>query len=305
MISRIFHILLLTSFSLPAIAQSGTGEGSVLDLIYQNLGLFFLFGVIVLVIGGMFSMFRTLAATQLSRIYEENGLEAFKTAAHAPNRNFWQDLYKKMTAYVPVEKEKDIQLDHDYDGIKELDNRLPPWWLAMFYISIAFGVVYLGYYHVMDQGNLQLAQYEQEMEEAEAAVAAFVSRQADQVNENNVTLLTEPSALESGKEIFLGKCAACHGQAGEGGVGPNMTDQYWLHGGSIGDVFKTIKYGVIEKGMIPWKDQLRAKEIQEVSSYILTLQGTNPPNGKEPQGELYEGTVEGGAAQDTTVIGMK
>ncbi|PHN03849.1 cbb3-type cytochrome c oxidase N-terminal domain-containing protein [Flavilitoribacter nigricans] len=304
MISRISYILIL--FSLPALAtaQSSAAGGTVLDLIYQNFGLFFIFSIIVLAVVGMFSMFRTLASAQLSRIYQEKGLEEFKAAAKRPTQSFWTRMYKKWTAYVPVEKEKDIQLDHDYDGIKELDNQLPPWWVAMFYITIAFGVIYMTYYHVMDQGKLQIAQYEAEMEEAEEAVAAFVSRQADQVNENNVTLLAEEAPLAAGKDVFIGKCAACHGQAGEGGVGPNLTDQYWLHGGSINDVFKTIKYGVIEKGMIPWKDQLRAREIQEVASYILTLQGTNPPNGKEPQGELYDGPVESGAARDT-IIGMK
>jgi cytochrome c oxidase cbb3-type subunit 3 len=295
MIYRISYILILIGMPALATAQSGAAESSVMDLIYQHFGLFFIFSVIVLAVVGMFSMFRTLAKVQLSRIYQEKGLEEFKVAAKKPTQSFWQRMYKQWTAYVPVEKEKDIQLDHDYDGIKELDNRLPPWWVAMFYITIAFSVAYMGYYHVLDKGNLQIAEYEAEMEEAEAAVAAFVSRQGDQVNENNVTLLMEEAPLSAGKEIFIGKCAACHGQAGEGGVGPNLTDQYWIHGGSINDVFRTIKYGVIEKGMIPWKDQLRAREIQEVSSFIMSLQGTDPPNGKEPQGDLYEGAVEKGA----------
>lgn len=303
MISRISYILML--FGLPTVlAAQSSSDGSMLDLIYQNFGLFFIFSIIVLAIVGMFAMFRTLANVQLSRIYQEKGLEEFKAAVKRPTQSFWKRMYKQWTAYVPVEKEKDIQLDHDYDGIKELDNQLPPWWVAMFYITIAFGVVYMGYYHVLGKGNLQIAQYEAEMEQAEEAVAAFVSRQADQVNENNVTLLTEDAPLQAGKDIFVGKCAACHGPAGEGGVGPNLTDQYWIHGGAIGDVFRTIKYGVIEKGMIPWKDQLRAREMQEVASYIMTLQGTNPPNGKEPQGELYEGPVENAAVRDT-VIGMK
>lgn len=292
MISRISYIFILIGLPVLATAQSASGD-SVLDLVYRNFGLFFIFSIIVLAVVGMFAMFRTLAKVQLSRIYQEKGLEEFKTAAKRPTQSFWKRLYKQWTAYVPVEKEKDIQLDHDYDGIKELDNRLPPWWLAMFYISIAFAAVYLTYYHVLDKGNLQIAQYEAEMEQAEEAVAAFVSRQGDQVNENNVTMLTEEAPLQAGKDIFIRLCAACHGQAGEGGVGPNLTDQYWLHGGSINNVFSTIKYGVIEKGMIPWKDQLRAQEMQEVASYILTLQGTDPPNGKEPQGELYEGPIDG------------
>lgn len=303
MIFRIISILCLSCLPLLAAAQ-GASSGSVLDLVYENFGLFFILGVILMAVMGMFSMFRTLTKVQLSRIYEEKGLEEFKAAAKNPSQSFWSRMYKQWTAYVPIEKERDIQLDHNYDGIKELDNRLPPWWLAMFYITIGFSVIYLAYYHVLDKGHLQLAQYEQEMEDAEAAVAAFVSRQADQVNETNVSLLSDAGGLDAGKSIFISKCSPCHGQQGEGGVGPNLTDPYWLHGGSINDVFKTIKYGVIEKGMIPWKDQLRAREIQEVSSFILTLQGSNPPNGKEPQGDLYQGPAATEAVRDS-VIGMK
>lgn len=303
---RIINFLSLFLLPLAVSAQEAAAvegsSGNVLDLIYRNFGLFFIFAVIVLAVLGMFSMFRTLANVQLSRIYQEQGLEEFKKAAKAPTQSFWKRMYKQLTAYVPVEQERDIQLDHDYDGIRELDNRLPPWWLAMFYISIVFAFIYMGYYHVFDKGNLQIAEYEQEMEEAEAAVAAFVSRQGDQVNENNVTILTGEADLAAGKEIFLGKCSVCHGQAGEGGVGPNLTDKYWLHGGSINDVFSTVKYGVVEKGMIPWKDQLRAKEMQEVSSYIMTLQGTNPPNAKEAQGDLYEeGAAPTEAVQDSVM----
>ena len=305
---RIINFLSLFLLPLAVSAQEAVAEGSsgnVLDLIYKNFGLFFIFAVIVLAVLGMFSMFRTLANVQLSRIYEEQGLEEFKKAAKAPTQSFWKRMYKQWTAYVPVEQERDIQLDHNYDGIKELDNRLPPWWLAMFYISIAFAFVYLAYYHVLDKGKLQIALYEQEMEDADEAVAAFVSRQGDQVNENNVTALTGDADLAAGKEIFLGKCSVCHGQLGEGGVGPNMTDKYWLHGGSIADIFSTIKYGVVEKGMISWKDQLRAKEMQEVASYILTLQGTNPPNAKEPQGEVFEGGSAPAEAVQDSIIEMK
>jgi cytochrome c oxidase cbb3-type subunit 3 len=304
---RIITFLSLLLLPLAGSAQEAAAGGSasnILDLIYRNFGLFFILAVIILSVLGMFSMFRTLANVQLSRVYHEQGLEEFKKAAKAPTQSFWKRLYKQWTAYVPIEKERDIQLDHNYDGIKELDNRLPPWWLAMFYITIAFSVVYLGYYHVLDKGKLQIAQYEQEMEQAEAAVAAFVSRQGDQVNENTVTMMTGDAQLAAGKEIFLGKCAVCHGQLGEGGVGPNLTDKYWLHGGSINDVFSTIKYGVVEKGMIPWKDQLRASEMQEVASYILSLVGTTPPNAKEPQGDLYEGGPSATEAVQDSIIGM-
>ena len=131
-----------------------------------------------------------------------------------------------------------------------------------------------------------------EMKEAEVAVARYLANQADQVDETNVELLTDEASLAAGEAIFLGKCATCHGNLGEGGVGPNMTDEYWIHGGTIVDVFSTVKYGVPAKGMISWRDQLRPQEMQMVSSYILTLQGTDPPNQKAPEGTLFERQAE-------------
>lgn len=188
----------------------------------------------------------------------------------------------KMTDAVPLERESEILLDHDYDGIKELDNNLPPWWVAMFYATVIFGVVYIWYYHFTGEAKGQSVEYQQELVEAEEQMKLM----ADRVDENSVTLLTDVNKLKSGGEIFAKNCAACHGKLGEGGVGPNLTDAYWLHGGKIQHVFKTIKYGVPSKGMIAWQAQLGPSQIQEVASYIVTLKGTNPPNGKAPQGDF-------------------
>jgi cytochrome c oxidase cbb3-type subunit 3 len=117
----------------------------------------------------------------------------------------------------------------------------------------------------------------------------YLKKMAALIDENNVGLYAKGDAgLESGKKIYADNCKSCHGAEGQGGVGPNLTDEYWLHGGSLSDIFKTVKYGVVEKGMISWKDQLSPKDIQDVANYILTLQGTNPANAKEPQGELYK-----------------
>ena len=178
-------------------------------------------------------------------------------------------------------------MDHNYDGIRELDNSLPPWWVALFYISIAFAVVYYTYYHIAGMGLSSHEQYEQEVEEAKEAVALFLSRQANLVDETNVEVLTDEGEVALGKTIYDVNCVACHGTLGEGGVGPNFADEYWISGGDIKDLFRTIKYGVPEKGMISWQAQLRPAEMQRVASYILTFQGTDPPNAKEPQGELY------------------
>lgn len=194
-------------------------------------------------------------------------------------------LKNKLSGATPVEKEKDILLDHDFDGILELDNNLPPWWKALFYVTIVWGAIYLLYFHVIGAGNLQDAEYVAEVKMAEIEKASLLK--GGTVDENNVTRLTDAIALSSGKETFLKHCAACHGRNGEGLVGPNMTDDYWIHGGDIKNIFLVVKNGVPEKGMISWKSQLNPIAMQEVSSYIMSLRGTNPPNPKPPQGVLY------------------
>ena len=144
-----------------------------------------------------------------------------------------------------------------------------------------------------------------EMEKAQAAVDIYLSKQANLVDEKSVVALDDVAALEAGQTIYIEKCAACHGQLGEGGVGPNLTDPYWIHGGGVKEIFATIKYGVPEKGMISWKEQMNPSQMQKVSSFILTLQGTNPPNGKEPQGELWSEPQADQLPVDTTkALGM-
>lgn len=196
-------------------------------------------------------------------------------------------IMKMLTKSVPVEKEEEVLTDHEYDGIRELDNVLPPWWVAMFYATILFSFVYLIHYHVLGTGDLQIAEYEKEVKEGQEEVAAYLALAGEQVDENNVTLVTDASRLSNGEKIYFQHCVTCHGQQGEGGVGPNFTDAYWIHGGSINDLFTTVKYGVPSKGMISWRQQLSPKDMQDVSSFILTFQGTDPPNQKEPEGELY------------------
>lgn len=202
---------------------------------------------------------------------------------------------------VPVEREAEIMMDHEYDGIRELDNNLPPWWIWGFYFSIAFAGVYLAYYHITGKGDLQIAEYNKEMEEGRLQKEAFLAKAGAKVDENTVVAFTEAAQLEKGKETFKTFCAACHGQTGEGGVGPNFADDYWIHGGGIKNIFKTVKYGVPAKGMIAWEAQLTPVQIQEVSSYILTMKGTNPANPKEPQGELWSEGVVPAAQGDSAV----
>lgn len=181
-------------------------------------------------------------------------------------------------------KKADQLTDHDYDGIQEYDNDLPPWWTFLFYLTIIFSIIYLLNYHVLGTGDSQEMEYKKEMARAEVAKAKFEASQGNLA----LSFLTDAAALENGKKAYDANCIACHGAAGEGGVGPNLTDAYWLHGGSIDDLVKVITYGVPEKGMIPWEKSLSKRQIVEVASYIHTMQGSNPPNAKEPQGELAE-----------------
>ena len=207
-------------------------------------------------------------------------------------------IIEKLNASVAVEHEADIMLDHDYDGIRELDNNLPPWWKYGFYISIVWGLIYLVHYHITKTGDLQIAEYQNELAEAEIQKEEYRKRAANLVDENNIKLLTDNASLASGKSIYIANCATCHGDAGQGKVGPNLTDEYWLHGGSLKDVFVSIKYGWPEKGMKAWQADLGAKQMHEVSSYIHSLQGTNPPGAKEKQGEKY---IEANASDSTIV----
>ncbi|WP_417368312.1 cbb3-type cytochrome c oxidase N-terminal domain-containing protein [Flavobacterium beibuense] len=201
-------------------------------------------------------------------------------------------LYKKIKSWFvkvkPIEEEGEILLNHDYDGIKELDNVLPPWWINLFYVTIIFGLVYLVKYHIMD-GADQKKEFEIEMEEARIAVEEYKKTAKDLIDANSVTLLTDESDIAAGKKIFETNCVACHRADGGGSIGPNLTDEYWILGGGIKNVFHTITEGGRDgKGMVAWKGTLKPSEIQLVASYVLSLQGTNPVDPKAPDGEIWK-----------------
>lgn len=225
-------------------------------------------------------------------------LIAHKTGQPYEEFDFGKWWKKISGTTVSVKDEKEILLDHDYDGIKELDNHLPPWWLNLFYITIIFSLGYLLIFHVWKKAPLSGEEYEISMEKARKEVEAYQAQQGNAIDENSVSLTLEDSkALANGKSIFDANCAACHGANGEGTVGPNLTDEYWLHGGGINNVFKTIKYGVPEKGMISWQSTIKPKDMQDVSNYILSLQGSKPANGKAPEGELFVVAADSTAQQ--------
>ena len=267
-----------------AAAADGGSHLYFFDKMGADMLLGFAAAVMITAIIVLYRLLNAMIKVQQLKIYQEQGLEQYLKEVENP-KSWWETMREKWEDAVPVEKEGDILLDHNYDGIKELDNNLPPWWVAMFYITIGFAVVYLTYYHFTDAGQGSREEYAVEMEQAEEAVAAFRAKQADQVTEENVVRLTDDASLAAGKGTFTTLCATCHGQNGEGGVGPNMTDTYFLHGCDIKDVFRTIKYGVTDKGMISWQSQLRPSEMQAVASYVLTLVGNTVDNPKDPQGE--------------------
>ncbi|MDB4089302.1 c-type cytochrome [Flavobacteriales bacterium] len=207
-----------------------------------------------------------------------------------------------LTDIVPIEREHEIMMDHEYDGIHELDNNMPPWWLWSFYASIVFGIVYLFNYHIIETGDLQIAEYNKEIALGDEQVAAYLKTLKLNVDESNVVMLSDASDISKGKGLFDKKCVACHGKLGEGVIGPNLTDDNWIHGGSITDVFKIIKYGAPAKGMQAWKDELNPVEMQQVSSYIKSIRGNAIGIGKDPQGELYNEENSTDTAIDSTSV---
>lgn len=200
---------------------------------------------------------------------------------------WWKKTYKKLLDKKPLEKEEEIILDHNYDGIRELDNNLPPWWLYGFYASMIFAFVYLAKYHIFD-GTTQKEEYLQEVAEAKAAVEEYKKTAKGLVDANTVELLTADEDISAGKNIFESNCVACHKVDAGGGIGPNLTDDYWILGGGIKNVFHTISEGGRPgKGMVSWKTELKPDQIAQVASYVLSLHGTTPADPKEPQGELW------------------
>jgi cytochrome c oxidase cbb3-type subunit 3 len=212
-------------------------------------------------------------------ISEEEEVLEKQPSAFAKFRRF-------ITKTTPVETENELLLNHEYDGIRELDSQIPPWFLWLFYATIFFAIVYMLDYHVFNSSPLQDEEYQMQVKQAEVDRAALINSGAF-LNEESVTLLKDAAALETGKQIFITNCVACHAADGGGLVGPNLTDDYWIHGGGIKNVFKTIKYGVVAKGMISWQSQLNPNQIQNVASYIISLHGTKPANPKAPQGTIW------------------
>jgi mono/diheme cytochrome c family protein len=187
--------------------------------------------------------------------------------------------------------EKVEMFDHEFDGIRELDNRIPPWFSTLFLATVVFGGIYMLDYHVFTSSPLSAEEYREEIARADLQRRIVMATEGN-IDENTLTALTDPAAVERGGQEFAKFCLSCHGNKGQGLVGPNLTDDYWIHGGGIRNVYATIKQGVPAKGMISWQLVFTPKQIQEIASFVLSLHGTNPPGAKKPEGKLY---VEKGA----------
>lgn len=179
----------------------------------------------------------------------------------------------------PKETKDPLLLDHEADGIKELDNNLPAWWVWLFYLCVIYGVGYLGYYHVLAKGDLQKAEYDKEMAVGNALKGASMAKFETGIDSAEPS--KDPATVAQGQQLFVTYCAPCHRADGGGLVGPNLCDDYWIHGPKFSDNLKTIWNGVPDKGMLVWKEQgFKPSDVMAVASYIYTLRGTTPPNPK-------------------------
>ncbi len=211
----------------------------------------------------------------------------------------WTTLDKKfLTKAAPIEQEADIMLDHDYDGIKELDNALPPWWKYGFYITIFVALFYILKFEVWHTGMNPTEEYTTEMAEAKIETDAYLASMKENVDEKTVVML-DATGIASGKTLYTKTCVACHSPNGAGGVGPNLTDNYSIHGASIQDIFKTIKYGWPDKGMQAWQSNFSPVEMQQLASYVKSLVNTNVADGKAPQGDLIKAEAASSADSKT------
>ncbi|MFD1063986.1 cbb3-type cytochrome c oxidase N-terminal domain-containing protein [Winogradskyella litorisediminis] len=263
-----------------------TGDTSIFN--EQPLAWVVLGGVMLFYIAG-----EVCAAALKNLLYQSLTEEAKKrydekeVLAKANQFKWVKNKYKSLLGSKAIEEEHEIILDHNYDGIKELDNDLPPWWKYSFYATILFAIIYLIRFEVFNDYD-QAEEYEAAVAQAQIEIEEWKKTAKDLVDINTVTLLSDASDLNAGKNIFVTNCVACHKADGGGGIGPNLTDDNWILGGGIKNVFKTISEGGRDgKGMIAWKTNLKPSEMAQVASYVLSLHGTTPAEPKAPEGEIW------------------
>lgn len=282
---RIPLILFIIAFAIECFVDSGDKPAIIeYPIVSILLGIVLFILVAIEIVLNAFDTITYSIMSEEQRVEHDKKTRAVTSITELPA---YKRLMEALTKSNKPGDEETLLLDHDYDGIKELDNVLPPWWVYLFWGTVIWGVGYLAYYHVFD-GENQYQEYERKNTEALAAIEEWKKTATDLVDASNVVLLTEDADLSAGKAIYMQSCVACHLADGGGSIGPNLTDDYWILGGGVKNIFHTISEGGREgKGMIPWKSELKPLQIQQVSSYIVTLVGTTPAAGKEPEGELW------------------
>ncbi|WP_299100637.1 cbb3-type cytochrome c oxidase N-terminal domain-containing protein [uncultured Winogradskyella sp.] len=275
-------------FTIAGLVEYFVESGDKPAFIEQPIILLFLL-LVLLVLIGIEGIVGSLDNILFQSLDEKSKERYLASRTKSPQFTKAKAIYSKLLGkQKPIEEEGEIILDHNYDGIKELDNNLPPWWVYSFYISIVFAVIYMVRYHVFNADD-QFVEYEIEYAEANAAIEEYKRTAKGLVDFNTVELLTETSDLNAGKKIFETNCVACHKADGGGSIGPNLTDKHWILGGGIKNVFKTVSQGGRDgKGMISWKKEgLSPLEIAQVASYVLQFQGTTPAEPKAAEGDIW------------------
>ncbi|WP_421978191.1 cbb3-type cytochrome c oxidase N-terminal domain-containing protein [Roseivirga seohaensis] len=279
-LSSKYTLLPFLFLTTPLAAQTESSTGiSQTTAFYVVIGLLIIVSLLVILLA--FNIVSLLKAVVQKEMSPE------KKASMEKEPSWFAKTWAKWNDLKPLEEEQDIMLDHDYDGIKELDNHLPPWWKALFYLSIVYAVIYLMVFHVFKSAPLQEEEYEIEMALAQAAKSNMEQTIVVDFDESNVPFNDDAEALADGKKFFEAQCGMCHKADGGGLAGPNLTDDYWKHGGSMTDIYNVIKNGVPNTAMISWESKLNPIRLQNVASYVKSLRGTNPPGALPPDGELY------------------
>lgn len=277
-------LVLFTGFAATnsyALQFNGPGEAAegAPWLLIENIDLYVLLTIDLFLVGVLFYV-RRLFKTFL------NLTQPKKEVVEVEESAVLKKVNQILTDVVPIEEEESILMHHEYDGIRELDNNLPPWWVWMFYGTIAFAIIYMLNYHVFKTGDLQIAEYKKEVARGDAEVEAYLKSKAMNVDENSVTLLEDQAALSAGQSLFKVNCVLCHSDNGEGmsGSGPNLTDKNWIYGYDIKDIFVTVRDGR-PGGMPEHNSKMNPIQIQQVASYVLSLP---EKDGVEPKGDIIE-----------------
>ena len=276
-------LITITGFS-----QEAASSNSMTALYALGALVFIVLLLVIMVAILLLRSFNTLVEQTLKEKAKALGV------AYVPEPSFWTKLFEKLNAAVPVEQEKDIDLGHSYDGIRELDNHLPPWWKWLFYATIVWAVIYLVVYHVSSSLPLSIDEYQDEVAAAELEKKTFLASQPQMaIDLDKLEYSADAEILARGEKVYMINCVPCHRKDGGGNtIGPNLTDNYWLHGGAVKNVFSTVNDGFVEKGMPAWGKTMSQGDVRDVTFFVLSLQGTNPADAKAPQGEPMEQKVD-------------